>query len=302
MITWVIMLDLRSLTYLVTLAERLNFARAAEDIGISQPALTRAIQSLERQLGMRLFDRDRSGVSPTPQGRTFIERAQVLVANARDLERQAVSTAAGQFGRVRFGIAPLPARVLLAGALTERIANAPELTNDIVVRNVEALLPMLMAGEIEFFLSAEGQVDPSVPLRAEVLGSFPYGLVVRKGHPLLSGACPEMRFPVLLSNANTGGLPDAVRSRMHGQPHVIEDFETLSAITSSTDAIWICSPFAVQKERQSGSLCELSLDGPPPPAMRIFMYMLDMRTQSPAARAFKEAFRKRIRDSGKERA
>jgi DNA-binding transcriptional LysR family regulator len=101
------MLELRSLSYVVTLALRANYARAAEDLGISQPALTRAIQSIERQLGIRLFDRDRSGVKPTPQGATFIERASVLVANAQDLERQTELAKIGAAGSVRFGISSM---------------------------------------------------------------------------------------------------------------------------------------------------------------------------------------------------
>ena len=76
------MLSLRSLNHLVTLADRLHFARAAEELGLSQSALSRSIASLENQLGMRLFDRDRSGVTLTPQGRMASKRAMVLLADA----------------------------------------------------------------------------------------------------------------------------------------------------------------------------------------------------------------------------
>ena len=48
------MLDLRSLRYVVTLACRLSYARAAGELGISQPALTRAVQALEQRFGLRL--------------------------------------------------------------------------------------------------------------------------------------------------------------------------------------------------------------------------------------------------------
>lgn len=286
------MLDLRSLSYLLALANRANYARAADDLGISQPALTRAIQALERQLDMRLFDRDRSGVTPTPQGAAFIERASVLVANARDLERQTELAATGASGRVRFGIAPMPARAILAEALSRQMGAAPDLTNDVVVRNVEALWPLLIAGEIEFFVSAEGQIPQSPPVRAESLGTFPYGLIVRSGHPLLADTPPHQAFPMLISNRSGFQLPEGFHDSISLPPHVVEDFETLAALTAKTDAIWICSPFAVKAEISDGVLQVLPQPAAERPTkMRIMMYSLDRRSQSPAARALKELFR-----------
>ena len=289
------MLDLRSLSYVIALAGRANYARAAADLGISQPALTRAIQSLERQLDMRLFDRDRSGVTPTPQGAAFIQRASVLIDNARDLEHQTTMSATGAAGRVRFGIAPMPARALLADALSRQISAVPDLTNDIVVRNVEALWPVLITGDIEFFISAEGQVPRSPPVRAESLGTFPYGLIVRSGHPLLTGPCPGQVFPVLISSGSSFQVPEEFRDNCATPPHVVEDFETLAKVTAASDSIWICSPFAVKSELSVGRLSELQSPGLQP-EMRIVLYSLDRRSRSPAARAWKDLIRGQIRE------
>jgi DNA-binding transcriptional LysR family regulator len=285
------MLDLRLLSYVVALASRANYARAADDLGISQPALTRAIQSLERQLDMRLFDRDRSGVSPTPQGASFIERARVLVANANDLERHAALSAMGQSGWVRFGIAPMPARALLADALALQLSQAPDLINDVVVRNVEALWPLLIAGEIEFFLSAEGQVPSSPTVRAETLGTFPYGLIVRAGHPLLIDECRGRSFPVLVSSRTGVQMPNCRHDSFRLPAQVVEDFETLASLTAKTDAIWICSPCAVKIEIAEGKLAELPPPQGEPPLIRIVMYSIDRRSLSPAARNLKDLFR-----------
>ena len=285
------MLDLRSLSYLIALARRANFARAADDLGISQPALTRAIQALERHLDMRLFDRDRSGVTPTPQGAAFIERAVVLVDNARDLEHQTALAATGTSGRVQFGIAPMPARALLAEALTRQIEQAVDLVNDVVVRNVEALWPLLITGEIEFFVSAEGQIPQSPPVRAESLGKFPAGLIVRAGHPLLTDSSPDDTFPILISSRSGIRAHEDYPANGRLPPHVVEDFETLATMTAGTNAIWVCSPFAVKAELRSGVLQELRQFRGKSPEMRIVMYSLDRRTQSPAARNLKVVFR-----------
>lgn len=72
------MLDLRKLRHVVVLARRLNYVRAADELGITQPTLTRSIQALERQLQVRLFDRDHGSVNLTPRGRSIAERAGLL--------------------------------------------------------------------------------------------------------------------------------------------------------------------------------------------------------------------------------
>jgi DNA-binding transcriptional LysR family regulator len=290
------MLDLTKLRYLVTLARRANYARAAEELGISQPALTRTIQTLEAQLGLRLFDRDRSGVRVTPQGRDFADRAAVLVANAEDLERHATLTVTAQSGRVRFGMAPMPARALLASVLQARLVEAPQLVNDIVVRNVGALWPLLTSGEIEFFVSAEGQVPDAPPVRALALGTFPVSYLVRKGHPLLNGLEPPQSYPLLLSTGREVALPPELKSYVVTPPHVVEDFGALVALTSSTDAIWVSSTYAVSAELADETLVELPIAKPPGhEEYRMMMYSLDRRTQSPAARVLKDAMIRRIK-------
>lgn len=286
------MLQLRSLNHFVTLSRRLNFARAAEDLGLSQSALTRSIQALERQLGMRLFDRDRAGVSLTPQGRQAAERATVLLAEAGDLERQLVLSANAEAGRVRFGMAPMPARALLPAVISHRLKVAPDVTNEVVVRDLDALWTLLLAGDIEFFLSNEGAVPDSPLARAETLGHFPISLIVRAGHPLLHDACPGEKFPVVRSSWTGLPLPPEIQDRMRGSPNVIEDFGSLAAITAASDAIWFSSIYAVTEELKAGRLREL----PRPPEVdqrqvRIVMYTLERRSQSPWARALKQQIR-----------
>src|ERR671910_795599 len=132
------MLELRQLRHLVALARCLNYVRAADELCITQPTLSRSIQSLERKLGVRLFDRDRGGVALTPQGRSFAERATFLLTDADDLERESKLSAAGDSGRIRFGMVPMPARALLQPVLSERLNIAPAVTCEVVVRDVEA--------------------------------------------------------------------------------------------------------------------------------------------------------------------
>ncbi len=296
------MLSLRSLNHLVTLADRLHFARAAEELGLSQSALSRSIASLENQLGMRLFDRDRSGVTLTPQGRMASKRAMVLLADAQDFERQLLLSVGAEAGHVRFGMAPMPALALLPAVMSERLRDLPEVTNEVVVRDADALWALLLAGEIEFFVTNAGFAFDSPAPRAEILGHFPISFIVRAGHPLLSGDCPGTRYPVVRSSWSGLPLPPDIQQRIRGTANIIEDFGTLAAITAASDAIWFSSTYAVIDELRAGRLCELPRpDDAETRGVDVIMYSLERRSQSPWARALKQALRQRIAALAKQR-
>lgn len=81
-----------------------GFVRAADDLGISQPALSRSILRLEDELGAKLFDRSRAGAVATPLGLALIERAEHLVMESSRLTRDLELISQGRSGEIRIGI------------------------------------------------------------------------------------------------------------------------------------------------------------------------------------------------------
>lgn len=96
-------MDLRQLRYFTTLAETLNFHRAAERLNITQPPLTVAIRKLEADLGVALFDREARGVRLTPAGQAAIGPAREALAAAERLRDAVRQGAAGLRGRLSIG-------------------------------------------------------------------------------------------------------------------------------------------------------------------------------------------------------
>src|SRR6201986_4840637 len=94
-------LDLRLVRYFVAVAEHRHFGRAAADLRVAQPSLSRQIRSLEQQLGARLLDRTPHGTRLTEAGEVFLPRAKALLRSAA--QAASATRAAAQPSRITIG-------------------------------------------------------------------------------------------------------------------------------------------------------------------------------------------------------
>lgn len=138
-------LDLRKLRYFVAVADQLHFGRAADELHIAQPVLSRQIRALEQDLGASLFTRDRHGVELTDAGRQLLADAGPLLASTHAVRRR-VSAAAGGKRRLmvgfRAGVAVTPA----ARAFEDR---HPDVVVDVQRIEGDDQAAMLLDGRID---------------------------------------------------------------------------------------------------------------------------------------------------------
>jgi DNA-binding transcriptional LysR family regulator len=189
-------------------------------------------------------------------------------------------------------MAPMAARARLSKVLSEQLNSAPGVTNEVVVRDVEALWNMLVSAELEFFVSPNRPLHDLAQAHVEFLGEFPLSLIVRAGHPLLSAAEDGAKYPLLRSSWTGMAVPDEIQHRVLDAPNVVEDFSTLARVTASTNAIWLSSVYAIEAELQAGSLVELLRARQ---HIEVNMYSLARRSRSPIATSVAAALRHHVK-------
>jgi DNA-binding transcriptional LysR family regulator len=177
-------LELRHMRHVIALADHGSFARAATALGLSQSALSRSIQSVEREVGSSLFVRTASGVEPTDSGLVFVARIRQIAELTEDLDRDMGSERGLQSGHLHVGAGPYPAQSVLADALAQFVADYPRIVVRVMMRDWDELLRRLRAREIEFFIAELSTFGSENDLDVEPLEPHPTFIIARRGHPL----------------------------------------------------------------------------------------------------------------------
>lgn len=287
-------MDLRRWTHVVAVADRRSFVRAAEQVHLSQPALTRSVQAAESELGMRLFDRGTGDVTVTPAGEFVIARARRLIFDSRCLARDAELYRNRGLGDTAFGVGPFPAATFLAPLLARLRREHPGVNLRVEINNWQLLLQRLLEEDIEFFVADTRDLPSHPQVQVEALRRESGGFYVRAGHPL------PRRKPVTLQQIHAHGiasvrLPDEVRAllaRLLGGPSEegaaalalqCDDLTLLKTVTLQSDVVLAAPHAAVTAELKARTLRPLEVTGLPVVAARMGVVRLRGRTPSPMA-------------------
>ncbi|MGC4938653.1 LysR family transcriptional regulator [Kribbella sp. DT2] len=141
-------MELRQLRYFVTVAEELHFGKAAERLDIVQPAVSQQVARLERELGLRLFDRSSRRVALTGDGERMLREARAVLAAADRATTVAGELAAGQAGVFRIGTSP-GLRDRLERGLAVLRSSSPGIEIKLSSRPPAEQLQALRSGELD---------------------------------------------------------------------------------------------------------------------------------------------------------
>lgn len=283
-------MDLKRWAHIVAVADRRSFVRAAEQVHLSQPALTRSIQAAEAELGLQLFDRGTNEVVATPAGEFVVARARQLVFNSRCLERDVELYRSRALGDTAFGVGPFPAATFLSPLLTAMRREFPGINLRVEISNWQLLLERLRDEDIEFFVADTRDLPSDPNLHGRALRPEPGGFYVRAGHPLTT-ARKTATLPQLWSHGVLSvRLPTGVRSvisRLLGIEATLalecDDLEVLKDVALACDAVLAAPHAAVAREVAAGRLQAVEVAGLPPLASEMGIVTLRGRTPSPMA-------------------
>lgn len=158
----------RQIQYAILLSQTLNFSQVAEQLKISQPALSKQILTLEQELGVKLFDRSTVPLSVTPAGECFIREAKELLLQEDQLKRLMEGFKSGDRGRLVIGISPFRSLYMIPHAVKALKEKFPGL---------QVVLKELGSAQLHKG-TAEGQFDFAIvnlPADETVLDIIPLG-------------------------------------------------------------------------------------------------------------------------------
>ena len=112
-------MEIRQLRYFISVAEHLNFTEAAKQLFVAQPAVSQQIKSLEKEIGIKLFVRDKHSVQLTPAGKVFLNDAIEMLNRFEDVIKKARKAEIGEVGELSIGFLNAPVKNFLPGLVKD---------------------------------------------------------------------------------------------------------------------------------------------------------------------------------------
>ncbi len=145
-------MNLRDIEYFVVVAEHGNLGRAAEALGLGQPALSKCLRRLEKSAQAKLVRRTPKGVELTAAGEALLSHVHRLRLALDDVAHEVADVGQGRAGRLRIGTGAGLGEQILAPACGAFAVDAPKVSMHISVATRDVLLPILRRGELEMII------------------------------------------------------------------------------------------------------------------------------------------------------
>lgn len=295
----------RRLEMIVAIDTHRSFHRAARDLGISQPSLTRALQVLEGELGVRLFERGNSDCEPTEYGRVMLNRSRRILAEMAEAKREIGLLQGLEIGEFRIGAGSYATQLWLGVAMGQLSAAHPRLKVHSTERPWYRLADALMMSEIDVAVGEASELDQAPEIVVSRLPRRPGVFVCRAGHSLLEKARPTIadiaRFPlaapilprrIAVHFPAGSALGIMINGGLSFQPAILcESLIGIGHIVESSDALGMLPIAAVARMQERPGIAVLSFEAPWLCTEQALMWRRD-RMPHPALKTFRDVARR----------
>jgi DNA-binding transcriptional LysR family regulator len=297
------LMDTRQLAAFCAVVERKSFSQAAERLGVTQPAVSLQIRSLEKRLGQQLLDRSGRRVEPTEAGLRLYRGAQRLLA----LEEVVLEEVAGESegalaGRLELGSSTGPGGSVLPLLLCEFQAQHPDLTVALSVFDTQTVVDLVARRELELGVVGAARRQRGVVfepfLRDEVV------LVCPPGHPFSGRTIPldELKAAPLIVMQEGAGVRQVIEDELREAGVRLRDLaprlelglqESVRSAVLAGYGVTFISRSAVEADLAAGRLGAARVEGLEP-VREISLVRAAGRSSTRAAQAFLDFARGRI--------
>lgn len=172
--------------------ETRSISAAAERLNVSQPALTKALQVLEEEIGARVFDRGAGGISPTPFGASILRHAGEVRSGFNKIAREIELLRNDDIGTLTIGAGLYSTELWLGKAIAKMVLEKPRQKFEIMQRDWLSVMKMVRENRVDIGLAsiAHAAMDPA--FKTELLKEVRVYFICRAGHPLDTGRDPTL--------------------------------------------------------------------------------------------------------------
>ena len=268
-------MTLNELRYIVAVAQERNFRRAAERVFVSQPALSLAIQKLEEELGVQIFERSRTAVAATPVGTLIVVQAQRVLEEAAQIKEIASQGKDQLTGPIRIGAIYTVGPYLFPNLIPVLKQKAPLMPMEMEENTTANLEALLLNGHLDAIIVALPFGGPGIATHA--LYDEDFSVVVPKDHPwakkkhIKTAALPTEKILLLNSGhcfSNQVREACSEYSTAIGEIQQGNSLETIRNMVASGLGITVLPVSANSDKYRSKLTVEIPF-APPAPARRI---------------------------------
>jgi len=176
-------LELRHLRYFLAVGEALSFTKAAAQLRVAQPSLSRQMQDLEDEIGVDLLRRSSRGVTLTAEGKLFLEEVREMLKRADESLEKVRALARGEYGELHVGYASVPTVEILPPALAAFQKAVPRVKVLLHDLSSDELIAGLQNATLELAIMVQPTDQQTAGIDFELLRSYPWCVALTAAHP-----------------------------------------------------------------------------------------------------------------------
>ena len=237
-------MELRHLRYFLAVGNALNFTKAAAQLRVAQPALSRQVQDLEDEIGVDLMKRGPRGVTLTAEGKLFLEEVRDLLKRADESVEKVRALARGEYGELHVGYAPVPTVEILPPALAvfqKAVPRVKVLLHDL---SSDELITGLRNATLELAITVEPVGEQTAGIEFESLRTYPLCVALTAAHPFarLKSIPLEKMATEPLVGFGRKDYPEYFRflerllAPIHAKPRIAVECDSASSLITEVEA------------------------------------------------------------------